>query len=256
LTPSQYKQQGDFKLNRKWTAAALGILGAVGMVGSGTFAAWSDFGYSRGHNVGADVLELDLSGRGMIAPINDLKLDPDDETVNTFIVAAREGESVNRADLFISMEDLVDTENGCDGNPAEVAGEQNEASIDDCEIAGTGAPATGDFSSQARYSVRVRETEMGPNGPVCKFVGTSPWGYIDQDPARPGIQHPVNEQRLNTIPGLRKVKLAELNTDGSAVCVEVVTGLYAYNSTVEATNQIQGDSASFNLRFDLEQVLL
>jgi hypothetical protein len=242
-------------MNRKLVLGAVAGVAAIGLaVGGTTYAAYSDFGDVGGNDVGAGTLMLDLHGN----QAGDVKFDhitmaPGGiATQRQVFIASNDGTSTPSAVLSVSLTDLVGTEDGCDGS---------QEAIDDggaCNTPGSG-PTSGQFLDDATVqwysyipttagvcneSYTTATTDVTPQygGSLAHLASTT-------DPALGGT--PYSLMSHDTLPvataPVGRVIVPWL-APGQGMCFAMSVGL-AYG----VDNASQGDSASFNLHFDLNQ---
>lgn len=203
---------------------SLGVLAAASLlVGNGTFASWSD-SYTDGPNtVGASMLKLNIDQSG-VQEFDKINLIPGGQGDYEFVVASRDGAAVPLADLTLAIENLVDTEDGCSNT-------SSEAAVDDCAT-----PGPGDFSGETRVTVNVSQPTDNP-ATACS------------DPR--GNKLPAGVKTLKQLADHGVMSLLPAGTSlapGQGICVGMALGL-----PVDATNAVQGDSASFEVKFNLTQ---
>jgi alternate signal-mediated exported protein len=209
-------------MNKKLVRGTLAGVAVIALAtGGGTFAAWSDFDSVEGSQVGADQLTLEL-GEPNSAKFDNVKLAPGEGNDFEFVVASREGETVTSADLTMALADLVGEEDGCTSANSEKAVDNN------CD--NNNPNNQGEFVDEAVMTVNVSQ-------PTTSSTPCSA--------ARGGVAREVVLSELAD----RSLDLGTLGK-GEAVCVGMGIRLPA-----SATNASQGDSATFNLDFLLEQVV-
>lgn len=208
-------------MNNKLLKGTLAGVAVVALAaGGGTFASWSDYDTVEDNTVGADLLKIDLSTQNK-ASFDRVHLAPGVSQDTLIVVANTTGNTIPAADLSVTLTNLVGEEDGCTST--------NSEQDVDSDCAGNNE---GEFASEAIYVV---------NAAAPSADGTcSPRG------ARLGTTVLAAAEDL-------KVDLLPAGVDlepGQKVCVAMGIALPA-----NASNASQGDRASFDLRFDLEQVL-
>lgn len=255
-------------MNSKLIKGSLAGVAVVALaVGSTTFAAWSDFAEVRGNNSGAGTLSLNIDDSEVF---DDVTLEPGgngqnntgDSNPNSFetvrFIASNDGDSVPNGDLFISLTDLADNEDTCNSNS-----EANEEGVpeDDAAVgnydADTACGGPGEFSKTATMDIELFET----NDPAACDTG----GAFNGDRAR--------NVPLDELADYGKIYVAEL-APGQGACMKMRLNLPGktiptrndasfikeggnetfYGEVPAATNNVQGDSVDFTIRYDLEQV--
>jgi predicted ribosomally synthesized peptide with SipW-like signal peptide len=226
-------------MNSKLIKASLAGFAAIGLVAGGsTFAAWSDFQEVTGNEAGAGILKLNVGPNASSDFLFDhVRMAPGGlEMQRNVYVASNDGDSTPSGKLFISLKDLVGTENGCDGN-----GELT----DDPGCATLPADA-GDFIDDAllqvtSYAVNAPGDCTQGYAPASKVVTGQHGGSLAWWAAQPVWELTGNGTSLG---GVNRSYLAP----GQGLCVSMTISLA---SAVD--NASQGDQASFATRFDLTQ---
>ena len=228
-------------MNSKLIKASVAGAAALALAAGGsTFAAWSDFDVVTGNETEAGYLKLDLNQpSGAINNVGPSAMAPGEWHSIDFMVASSDYDGVTKADLTMTLQNLQDLENGCGTTSSEQA-------VDDCDT-----NPLGEFSSQGY--IRVRYSDPAPIGDIvyspsnqCKAPNGNPnsLGYS-----------PTNDNDATHFPRLGSFaangpwNLGQL-TDGQAVCIRFDIGLDR-----DATNKVQTDSSTFDLKFNLEQNL-
>jgi predicted ribosomally synthesized peptide with SipW-like signal peptide len=233
-------------MNGKLIKLAVAGVAAVALAaGGGTFAAWSDFVDVAGNNAGAGTLSLNVGPNGG----GDLKFDHVSmapQQINQereVYIASNAATSTPNARLFISLTNLVGTEDGCDGNSEIVA---------DPACANPGG-SQGQFITDATLQI----SSYAVNSPGDCTEGYAPAGKavtaqyggslltVEQKTNAPNSAHELTGDGTSfggtALPVL---------TPGQGICVSMTIGLAA-----GVSNASQGDSASWTTHFDLEQAL-
>jgi len=166
----------------------------------------------------------------------------------TYLLSNR-SDSTPNGKMFLSLANLVGTENGCDGN-SEV--------LDDADCAGSNA---GEFPADAKVFIKTKSSDESTCG-VQPGGSDAPGGFekaiygggLDLTGANPGT-----EKSLSDLAAASPVQLIRPGTaapgfdpavfkPGEGVCAAVY--VYLPQTT---TNEVQGDQATFDLRADLVQ---
>jgi hypothetical protein len=211
-----------------------GLVGGAALLalaGGSTFAGWSDFAVVSGNESGADHLVLEMNGTET-NHFDDVKLAPGTTREQVIFITSRDGDTVPNASLWMTLENLVGEEDGCNGN--------SEILVDaDC-----GGVNEGEFPAQANMYVQSH-----------KVPSTNPGACNDSAALYEARGFPFKPLRATSgdFWDGKKVSLlsaGETLQPNEGVCVRVSIGL-----PTTATNAVQGDSSTFDLRFDLEQIL-
>lgn len=217
---------------RKTLMGVSGIAVALTMMGGATFATWSDFAEVNDVGVGAGHLVLNLDpGTSSVVGESRMKLAPGEGVVRDVYIASNDGDSVPDGNLYLTIKNLEDFEDGCTSASEPVA-QATEYPGTDCDT-----DTAGQFSDQVK--VGVTSTAPVSGGPAaCTASGA----YINSTPH-------TNSGSLNDNDEI-KVQLANAQpiAPGDGVCVRLL-----FNLPQSATNSVQGDSSSFDLLFELEQ---
>ena len=221
--------------------AAAGLL-ALGMIGGGTFAAWSDWETIGGNEISSGILALDLTGQdgGTLKSINFGSLMPGGVSESAVFVASSDAASVPDGLLSMTVQNLKQVEDGC-------SNANSEAAVDPECLAGA-SDTTGDLAKvlnvQASYWAAPSALECGNYASADHAVAKGIWVS--------GVGNFTGKQDV-------KFPITEL-APGQGVCV--FFGYYwdfgtlpsATDTPATQDNAAQGDSLEFDLRFDLEQV--
>jgi len=222
-------------MNKKILGSGVAIVAAVGLLGGGTFAAWSDWDAITGNTSGADHLTLDLGGSG-VEGFSNVKLAPGVGVERQFVVASRQGETVPGADLYLTLDDLEGVEDGCRGNSEEA--DQLDLYGTSCDAQSEQYDAAGQFIAESHVFVN---TTVVPTTDVANACASTPHNRGSRVHST-SLADLAAGDRINLLHGGRTLGA------GQGICVAVEIRL-----PQDATNASQGDSASFDLRFDLEQ---
>lgn len=229
---------------KKTVTTSLAALAVAGMIGGGTFASWSDFQEWNGNQSGAGTLTL-----GTTAPASQAfsigNLTPGQVKETEVWLVSNESTSTPDGTMWITLDNLVGVEDGCQGN--------SEVLIDlDC--AGSNQ---GEFPETAQVRVTTKQSDETTCG--VAHVGGPPSGYeklIFGGGIVPDIKPSETLRAMETAGKLQILKPGAASSTydpaifqpGEGVCV----AFHVYVPT-DADNGVQGDQASFDLRFDLEQ---
>lgn len=233
-------------MNKKLVKAALAGVAAIGLIGGGsTLAAWSDFGNIKDNSIGAGFLKLNLNGQTgstAAAPISWGKLAPGMSGQRMIWIASNDGQSVPKGNLSITVSNLQNQENSCSSN-SEVVADPG------CANAGDQGELSHILNVQSSYYPEIKDanacaTYPGQGGYNAFWASNQ--GDLD---TAVGKTYPLKEPTGNANLVL---------SPGEGVCV----GLSAYwpqnpSNQVSGANAddnvAQGDSLSFDIRFDLTQ---
>ncbi|UER55208.1 hypothetical protein HJG43_12395 [Kineosporiaceae bacterium SCSIO 59966] len=205
-------------------AAGVGVV-ALAMLGGGTFAAWSDFDTIDENRTEAGHLVLDLKGTDPISNVGWLQpaIAPGEYRTVDYFIASADLEGVPKASLTFNLQNLVDEENGCSS--------RSEKAVDS-NCGDTTDP--GEFVDQAYVNVSYSKPTRDNI-----FIGGSCRGE--------NLTESVPVSSLNDL--TTPVELGDLR-GGQGVCVRFEIGLPFIEGDQNAS---QGDSASFDIRWDLTQ---
>jgi predicted ribosomally synthesized peptide with SipW-like signal peptide len=227
-------------MNSKLMKASLAGAAAIALAaGGGTFAAWSDFAEVTDNNVGAGTLTLSLPANGgSDFTFDQVKMAPGGiNSERNVYVATNDGTSTPNGKLFLTFKNVKGTEDGCDGN-GELA---DDANCDDGL-----STNEGEFIDDALVQV----TSYSTNTPGVCNQSYSPGG------------HTVTALHGGSLTWWKGQPAYELTGNGAAyggpdmtvlhpgegLCVSVSIGL-----AHAVDNASQGDSADFDMHFDLVQ---
>jgi predicted ribosomally synthesized peptide with SipW-like signal peptide len=215
--------------NKLVKASLAGVAAIAIAAGGSTYAAWSDFDTITGNHVGADKLSLKI-GQANTQSLDNLKLAPGGQSDYEWVVASREGETVPAAALTLSLTNLVGTEDGCTSTSSELAADP------DCGVLSSG----GEFTKEALVNVLVSKptTDLAH---ACDLPRGSRLVRVPMNQVAAGAPIDLLGKDSTGAP----ITLAK----GEGICTVVTVTL----PKDTATNASQGDSATFDLRFDLTQ---
>lgn len=236
-------------MNKTVLTAGIAALGASAVLaGGGTFAAWSDFDVVEDNTSGASRLTLDVSNpNGSTEGFELVGLAPGEFQDFELFLANTNEDAVSDAELFMTLDDLVGREDGCTS--------RSEAAIgDDCEDLGS----AGEFISQAQLQVitgvpvvdRNGNASCNPNLSGFAPSGVHSWGSNGKDveflDAAAGQRVALTGDRFGATAGDPRAAAEP----GEELCVRLRVSMPA-----DADNASQGDSASYALLFEAEQVV-
>jgi len=228
-------------MNSKLVKGSLAGVAALALAAGGTtMAAWSDFANITGNDAGAGVLKLTVgANNGSDYKFTHVKMAPGGINLQRNVyVASNSGDSTPSGRLFLSIKDLVGTEDGCDGN-----GEQ----ADDTNCADTNSG--GDFVDDALLTVTSYAVSSPGDcnqsyAPTGKIVTGQHGGSLNWWRTQDKYEVTGNGTTAYGAAGANRSYLAP----GQGLCVSMDISLA---SAVD--NASQGDLAEFTTRFDLEQ---
>ena len=226
------------KKNSKLVKGALAGVAVVALAAGGnTLASWSDFTQIDGNHAGAGILKLDVGpNAGSEFTFSHVKMAPGGlQQQRNVYVASNDGASTPSGRLFITLKDLVGQEDGCDGN-GEIADDPNCSNTSDA----------GDFVDDALLQV----SSYAVNSPGQCTQGYAPAGK-QVTPLHGGTLNWWKTQApwelTGSLAGSGGADRSYL-APGEGLCVSMTIDL---GYTVD--NASQGDDATFNTRFDLQQ---
>ena len=233
-------------MNKKLIKASVAGAAALALAAGGTtFAAFSDFGTINGNELGAGILKLDLQNVNGQTLSGETGLDfgelaPGNLHAEKRIwLATNSTQSTPNANLAISISNLKNLENNCSTN--------SERAVDNtCATVGDRGELSDRLSVQGRYFPTLNTAALC--GTDATPSGTQTWMPGDAAGS-------LNAAETGTI--VSQLKEADTTTPlvlspGEGICVGVKT--YWDKGTVgNADNKAQGDSMTFDIRFDLTQ---
>jgi predicted ribosomally synthesized peptide with SipW-like signal peptide len=226
-------------MNSKLVKGSLAGVACLALAAGGsTLAAWSDFSNITGNEVGAGILKLTVdpnNGSGTV--FDNVKMAPGGINLERNVyVASNDGASTPSGRLFISLKDLVGTEDGCSNGNGELTDDP------DCGNTANG----GDFVDDALLQV----TSYAVNSPGDCTQGYAPAGKVVTGQHGGSLnwwktQAPYELTGNGTsLGGVNRSYLAP----GQGLCVSMSISL-----ATAVDNASQGDSAEFSTWFDLKQ---
>ena len=238
-------------MNSKLVKASLAGAAAIALAaGGGTFASWSDFNVWSGNQSGAGTLTLSTNTPGT-QTFHVGNLTPGQVWENETYLLSNKSDSTPNGKLYISLANLVGTENGCEGN-SEV--------VDDADCATANA---GEFLQDAKVFIKTKSSDMANCG--VQPTGSDAPGGFEKGIFGGGLDllgaTPATEKSLSDLATAGQVQLIRPGTatptfdpsvfkPGEGVC----TAIYVYLPQT-VNNEVQGDQATFDLKADLIQAL-
>lgn len=234
-------------MNKKLIKASLAGAAVIALAAAGgsTFAAYSDFTTVTGNDAGAGTLTLGMGpNAGQNLVFDHIKMAPQQINQERQVyVTSNNAQSTPDGRLFMKITNLKGTEDGCDGN--------GEKAVD--SACTTPATSEGQFIKDATVTI----TSYKPTTPgVCNQL------YAPGGSAVTG-QHGGSLSDLATQTAATAYELTGNGTTlngggvdmsvlhpGDGLCVSITIGLAS-----GVSNASQGDSASFDVEFDLKQAL-
>ena len=228
-------------MNKKILASAFGVVAAASLASGATFAGWSDNFTEDTNTVGAGEIILDVDDiNSSTQEFDRLNLIPGGQADSEYLITSMQSNATEpsstpvTADLTLTLQNLVGTEDGC----SNTNGEQDDDV--DCVAPGTDADGDdnlfGDFDDDARVVINV--TAPGTAADACD----RPAGGLG------GVWNGV--VTLRQLASMGPVDLLKGGTlgQGQGICVRMAIALPA-----SVDNASQGDSSDFDVRFDLTQ---
>ena len=248
-------------MNSKLIKASLAGAAALALAaGGGTFAAWSDFGNINGNSESAGFLKLDLGVNGTHnAPLSFDRLAPGSYTSRTVWVASNDGQSVPNANLYVTLHNLQDTAAPCDTSLGKAQGEINSG-VGGCTITNdvaSGTPAQGNLSRVLTFNGYYYPSITDPAACAAltgypaytSFFATSR-GDFNAVATGAGTKYELMQDATHPL----------VFAPGQGGCIAISAGWVAGSdpaspsATHPSDNAAQGDSLTFDARFDLVQV--
>ncbi|MEO9323903.1 hypothetical protein ABFT23_10455 [Nocardioides sp. C4-1] len=212
--------------NKLVKASLAGVAALAIAAGGSTFALWSDYDTLEGSQAGAEELSLVLDEPNS-QNFDNMKLAPGVGNDYEFVVASRSGDTVPTASLKMALTNLVGQEDGC-------TSANSEADLDpNC----WDMSSSGEFVEEARIIVNASAPSTDPD--ACSSA--HPRGARQTSISLAGL---ANKGQINLLP------TNDYLEKGEYICVSM--GL---NMPATASNASQGDSASFDFTFYLDQVI-
>jgi hypothetical protein len=238
-------------MNRKLVIGAVAGVAAVALAyGGTTYSAWSDFGDVNGNSVGAGILKLDLTSGsgGAAAPLAFGNLAPGMTGAKAVFIASSNGDSVPPADLYLTLKNVQNQDNGCNSSNSEKHDDPTcDYANDQGELARVLNVRVESFAATSLAECAAYEGGAGTGAALVPAVIKNEIGSL-ADPANLDKRFLVSDA-------------AHPLTAGQGVCVTFFTYwpknqdlAHSYDpSTLPSDNAAQGDSLTFNSHFDLIQ---
>ena len=237
-------------MNKKLIKASVAGAAALALAAGGTtFASWSDYGNINDNEAGAGILKLNLTdGDGSAASslaFGDLA--PGMGNNRAVWVASSDGNSVPKADLFLTISNVRNYENGC-SSKTEKDDDTNCASAAD----------SGELSRVLNMRVQSYKAK---DALTCQ-------GYVDATDPGPVLHSTVIKNQVGSLADPASLNTQFLISDaanpleaGDGVCVVFFSfwpgqqdPTHSYDAaTLPSDNAAQGDSVEFDTRYDLVQ---
>ncbi len=240
-------------MNHKILKASLAGGAFIALVAGGTtFAAFSDFGSINNNTVGAGFLKLDLNAGTGSVPLDFGNLAPNNiHSQRTIWVASNDGNSVPPANLTLTFQHLKEIPGPCNTSMGKAVAEQ---SINNgCADPTTGNPTVGVLSKVLNFQVayypsitdpQTCQSYLSGHYPAYNSIFADAPGDMTTSAAGAGTPHVLYQQGSTTAP------LVLL--PGQGVCIGIDT-YWGSNQGLVPDNAAQGDSLTFDARFDLTQ---
>lgn len=237
-------------MNSKLIKASLAGVAAIAVTAGGTtFAAWSDFHEWNGNDSGAGTLTLNV-GSPDSQKFNVGNLTPGQVWEQEWYMLSNESDSTPNGKMYLTLDNILGSEDGCQGS--------SEA-VDDTDGCTVAADPVGEFPENAEIFIKTKSS----NETTCGVapVGGAPAGYekgiygvldlAGTNVAAKSIADLQSDGRIQLVrPGALNLPTFDpaVFKPGEGVCVN----MHVYLPQT-ANNAVQGDSATFDLQFDLEQ---
>lgn len=215
------------------------MVAVVALAAGTTLAFWSDFDIITGNSVGAGKLQLVVEGGngGAQETFDFGNMAPGEGSDRTRYLASNDGDSVPDGSLSLTLQNLADQENGCETNSEAVAegATEAQAAAGNYSNAACNAETTsgGEFSQQANIKIEATDPTTAGN---CGQAGSAslPWNEVYNG----GLASAFGSS----------ITLGDV-APGEGRCVRMTVSL-----PTSANNASQGDSSTFDVRFDLAQI--
>lgn len=232
--------------NKLFKASLAGVAVVALAAGGGTFAAWSDFGEINDNTVGAGFLKLNLNDQtGSSGPValDWGNLAPGNANSERRVwIASNDGDSVPNGHLYVTFSGLDNQENGCSSNSESVLDPTCEGD----------AANSGELSRQINFQSSVYPDAQDANA-CATWPGQG--GYASFWASNQGNLTAVasgagTKYQVKTVSGSPMVL-----QPGDGVCIGISSWwpLTSNQVSEDSDNKAQGDSLSFDIRFDLVQ---
>lgn len=227
-------------MNKKILASLAAIVAVLGLIAGGTFAAYSDIRSVEDNTAGSGALVLNLTnGDGTAVKKFDYgKMAPGEQNQSIIHLANADLDYgvAPTANLYVDLLDLVGSEDGC--TSATELGDQGTNYGSSCDAADVG---TFEPEGQFRNEAIVELTHAITSAATCPAVVGGVYNVL------PGQGLVIGD--LQTVEDGSRLLVGELE-DGESACLLVNIKMPAAPGF---NNSAQGDSAVFDLKFDLEQ---
>jgi hypothetical protein len=252
-------------MNKKILRGSLAGVAVVALVAGGsTFASFSDFGSITGNSAGAGFLKLDLGTNGTgSAPFDFQKLKPGDYTNRTLWIASNDGQSVPKANLYVTLHNLQDTAAPCSTSLGKAQGE-TDSGVTGCSISGntaSGTPSQGNLSRvltfQGYYYPGI--TDPAACAALNNGNGTYPSNRTSFFASARGDMTGIASGAGTKYELMSSGTTPLVLSPGQAGCIGIGAGWVSGSdpaspsATHPSDNAAQGDSMTFDARFDLVQ---
>jgi predicted ribosomally synthesized peptide with SipW-like signal peptide len=235
-------------MNKKIVRGSLAGVAVIALAaGGGTFAAWSDFNSITGNNAGAGVMKLNVgpNGQGADLLFDHVTMAPGSiNQERTVYVASNDGASTPSGRLYMSVKDLVGTENGCDSNgetaddPDCVTTTNGGDFIDDATVTFSSYAVDSPGACTPGYAPANKVVTRTHGGSLKTLANEAAWEVTGDG------RTIVSGTGANAVHGVNRSYLAP----GQGLCVSIDISMWD-----GLDNASQGDKASFTTRFDLKQ---
>lgn len=247
-------------MNRKLAMGCVAAVAALSFGASGsTYAALSDFRNLNGNSAGATFLRLDLGKHGTgVAALSYTGLEPGSRDTRTIWLSSHRGDSP-AANLSMTFSELADTAAPCDTAVSKGFAEK-ASGIDGCSIAAdgaTGTPAQGNISRVLSFASVYFPTVSSAR--ECADIRTSGSYPSERSVILSGSRGNLRSADGTTYPVRSASGSALVLRAGEGACLAIRASWHATDAATGTPSDpvdaaAQGDSLSFQLRFDLTQV--
>jgi hypothetical protein len=241
--------RGRNTMNSKLFKASLAGLAAIGLAtGGSTFAAWSDFQSWTNNHSGAGTLTLSTTTPATTA-FNVGNLTPGQVYEKESYLLSNKGDSTPNGHISLTLSGLTAHEGGC--------GTGHQVVLDDPDCA---TDTVGEFPQNAKVFIKTKSSDQSTCG-VVPAVDPNPAGFEKAIVGALDLNGtaPASQVSLAQLQAMGPVQLARFGTatstfdptlfkPGEGICVD----LFVYLPKT-VTNEVQGDSATFDVRADLTQ---
>ena len=238
-------------MNKKLIKASVAGAAAIALAAGGTtFASWSDFAQVDDNSAGAGILRLDLTGGNTDSASigwDNVRMKPGGTEERVMYIASNDGDSVPKGKLKMTISDLLETEaNGFKADKVTPGTGLSDGSL--CttlseKVAEGGSCGTpGEFLKEGIVTVRYSTPGVLPAG-------------VDPEACDNALSFPDDASTFYRLwDGEDKSPLNNKQFDmGTVAPGEGVCAIIEIVFPASASNASQGDTASFDMRFDLNQ---